>query len=144
MPTLSLDAIQQRIAQQDSELQALRKELDARRSRLQALSKRKQELQDQLQRIESEMAAVAAGTKRSAAASPKPAKKEPAAKPAAAPKSNQPTLAALIVAILQDASGALTVQQITEEVKRRGFPSKSQALHKLVGKNVYALATKGF
>jgi hypothetical protein len=141
MPTLSLDAIQQRITQHDSELQALRKELDARRSRLQALSNRKKELQDQLQRIESEMAAVATGTQRAAASSSKSAQKAAPNRPASKP--SQPPLADLIVAILQDAGRVLSVQQITQEVKQRGFPSKSKALHRLVGKNVYALATKG-
>ena len=156
MPTLSLDAIQQRIAKQDSELQTLRRELEARQSRLQALSKRKQELRDQLRRIDSEMAAVTAGAKRPTASSlktatagakrpnagsPKPVKKVDAKPPASKPTS--PTLANLIIAIVQDAGRALTVQQITKAVKQRGFPTKSKALHKLVGKNAYGLATKG-
>ena len=46
MPTLSLNAIQQRIGQQDAELQALRSELQDLKSRLEALSNRKQELQE--------------------------------------------------------------------------------------------------
>jgi hypothetical protein len=141
MPTLSLDAIQQRIAQHDSELQALRKELDARRSRLQALSNRKEQLQDQLQRIESEMAAVAGGTQRATSSSSKSAQKAAPNRPVSKP--SQLPLAAMIVAILQNTGRVLTVQQITQEVKQRGFPSKSKALHRLVGKNVYALATKG-
>jgi len=156
MPTFSLDAIQQRIAQRDSELQSLRRELESRRGRLQALSKRKQELQDQLRRIDSEMAAVTAGAKRPTASSLKTATagakrptagsprhvKKVAAKPPAS-KPTSPTLANLIIAIVQDAGRALTVQQITKAVKERGFPTKSKALHKLVGKNAYGLATKG-
>ena len=155
MPTLSLDAIQQRIAQQNSELQTLRRELEARQSRLKTLSKRKHELEDQLGRIESEMAAVTAGAKRPTASSlktatagakrptagsPKHVKKVAAKPPASKPTS--PTLANLIIAIVQHAGRALTVQQITKAVKQRGFPTKSKALHKLVGKNAYALATK--
>jgi chromosome segregation ATPase len=143
MPTLSLDAIQQRIAQRDSELQTLRRELEARRSRLQSLKQRKQELQAKLQKIEAEMTDVAAGSQRHAAATPKPAKTRPASKPAGASRNRQPTLAELILAILRDIGRPLTVLQLTEQVKQRRFRSKSKALHKLVGKNVYALAAKG-
>jgi len=137
MPTLSIDAIQQRITQKDSELRTLRREFEACQNRLQTLSKRKQELRDQLGRIESEIAAVTTGMSRPFAGSPKHAVKKPTSKPA------PPTFADLIVEILQDADLALTVQQITEEVRKRRFPTKSKALHKLVGKNAYAMATKG-
>jgi hypothetical protein len=143
MPTLSLDAIQQRIAQRDSELQTLRRELDARHSRLQSLKQRKQELQDKLQKIEAEMAAIAAGSQRHATATLKPAKMRPASKPASASRNSQLTLAELILTILRDIGRPLTVLQLTEKVKQRHFRSKSKALHKLVGKNVYALAAKG-
>ena len=64
MPTLSLDAIQEHIAQKDSELRTLRREFEARQNRLQALSKRKLELHDQLGRIESKIAAATVGAKR--------------------------------------------------------------------------------
>jgi hypothetical protein len=141
MPTLSLDSIQQRIAQRDSELQSLRRELEARRSRLQSLKQRKKELQAKLQKIEAEMTAVAAGGQRHA--TPKPAKKKPAFKPAGASRTSPSTLAELILTILRDIGRPLTVLQLTEQVKQRRFPSRSKALHKLVGKNVYALAAKG-
>jgi hypothetical protein len=49
----------------------------------------------------------------------------------------------LIIAILRQAGRPLTVLQLTAEVKRRRFPTASKAPHKLVGKNVYALAAKG-
>src|SRR6516225_4365632 len=71
MPTLSLDAIQQRIAKQNSELQALRRELEARQGRLRSLAQRKNELQAKLRQIEAEMTAVAAGTKPPQSATPK-------------------------------------------------------------------------
>jgi hypothetical protein len=141
MPTLSLDAIQQRVAQQEKELQTLRRELATRQSRLQALAQRKQSLQERLRHIDAEMAAIAAGTKRPGSGSTKPAHQAAAKQPAS--KSSSPTLTDLIVAIVQDAGRSLTVQQITQAVKHRGFPSKSKALHKLVGKTVYLAATKG-
>jgi hypothetical protein len=117
--------------------------LDARRSRLQSLKQRKQELQAKLQKIEAEITAVAAGSQRPAAATPKPAKKRPASKPGGASRNSHPTLAELILTILRDIGRPLTVLQLTEQVKQRRFPSKSKALHKLVGKNVYTLAAKG-
>src|SRR5262249_55734920 len=135
MPTLSLDAIQQSITQKDSELRTLRREFEARQNRLQALSKRKLELHDQLGRIESEIVAVTAGAIRPTARSVGPAT---AKKPAS--EELQPTLAGLIVEILQEAGRALTVQQITDAVRKRRFPTKSKVLHKLVGKNAYMMA----
>jgi hypothetical protein len=142
MSTLSLDAIQQRIAQHDSELRTLRQELEARQSRLQSLSNRKQELRKKLQEIEAEIAAITVGTPRSAGNSLKP-KKHKAPSKQLINRNGRPTLANLIVAIIKNAGRGLTVQQITQGVRQRGFPSKSKALHKLVGKNVYSMATKG-
>jgi hypothetical protein len=142
VPTLSLEAIQQRIAQQDSELQTLRRELATRRSRLQSLAERKQELKAKLRQIEAEMAAVAAGAQRPVAALLKPASQRPTSKPTAAPKPGQPTLAHLIVAVLRDAGRPLTVKELAKEVKRRGFQSSSANFRKLVGKNVYELVRK--
>ena len=143
MPTLSLDAIKHRIAKQNSELQALRRDLETRQGRLHALRQRKQELQAKLKKIEAEMTAIAAGTQRHTAATPKPVKKRPPSKQAGVSRTSQPTLAELILTILRDLGRPLTVLQLTEQVKHRRFPSKSKALHKLVGKNVYALAAKG-
>jgi hypothetical protein len=143
MPKLSLDAIQRRIAQHDSELLALRRELEVRRSRLDSLGKRKQELQDQLRRIEAEMAAIAAGTQRPAARSSKTSTTKATPKLAPVSQSKPPSLANLIVAILRDVGRPLTVLELTQQAKQRGFPSKSKALHKLVGKTVYMSAAKG-
>jgi len=140
MPTLTLDAIQHRITQKDSELRTLRREFETRQNRLQALSKQKQELHDQLGRVESEIAAVTAGAKHPTAGS-RPVTKTAATKPTS--EALPPTLAGLIVGILQGAGRAMTVQQITEAVRKRRFPTKSKALHKLVGKNAYMMATKG-
>src|SRR5215471_14992058 len=125
MPTLSLDAIQQRIAQRDAELQRLRRDLEARRSRLQALTQRKEELQAKLREVEAEMAAVAAGTKRAQAAAPKAPSKKPTPKPSMAGKATQPSLASLIVGVMPSAGRPLTAKHLAKEVKRRGFKSSS-------------------
>jgi hypothetical protein len=140
MPTLSLDAIQEHIAQKDSELRTLRREFEARQNRLQALSKRKLELHDQLGRIESKIAAATVGAKRPTTGL-RPVTKTAAKKPTS--EALPLTLAGLIVEILQDARRALTVQQMTDAVRKRRFPTKSKVLHKLVGKNAYMMATKG-
>jgi len=142
MPTLSLDAIEQRIAERDAELQRLRRDLEARRSRLQALTQRKEELQAKLQQIEAEMAAVAAGTKRPQAAAPKAAPKKPIP-PSSASKTNQASLASLIVGVMRSAGRPLTAKHLAKEVKRRGFKSSSADLAKVVGTRLWDLKKQG-
>lgn len=142
MPTQSLDAIQRRIAQQDSELQALRRELAARQTKLKSLKQRKESLQEQLRKVEAEIAAVATGNQRATHGSPKASKKL-TSKPTAARKAGQPTLAQLIGTVLQEAGKPLSVLQLTKEVKRKGFKTTSKNPYKLIGKTVYTLASKG-
>jgi hypothetical protein len=143
MPTHSLDAIQQRIAERNSELHTLRRELETRRSRLQTLNQRKQELQAKLQQVEAEMAAVAAGAKPPQSARPKAPSKKSASKPAAASKASQPSLPALLVSALRSAGRALTAKHLVQEVKRRGFKSKSAQFTKMVETRLWDLKKKG-
>jgi hypothetical protein len=143
MPTLSLDAIQQRIAERDSELQALRRELETRRSRLQALTQRKKELQGKLQQLEAEIAAVAAGAKRPHAGAPKAAPNKPTPQPSAAAKSSPPSLPALLVAVLRSAGRPLTAKYLVQEVKRRGFKSKSAQFTKMIETRLWDLKKQG-
>src|SRR5713226_9096364 len=143
MPTLSLDAIQQRIAQRDAELQALRRDLEARRSRLQSLRQRKLELQAKLQQIEAEMAAVAAGAKRPQAGSPKAAPKKSTPKPSAAGKPSPPSLASLLVSVIRSAGRPLTANQLVGEVKRRGFKTSSADFTRMVGSRLWDLKKQG-
>ena len=143
MPTLSLDAIEQRIAQRDAELQRLRRDLEARRSRLQALTQRKEELQAKLQQIEAEMAAVVAGAKRPQAAAPKAAPKKPTPQPSTAGKANQPSLASEIVAVIRSAGRPLTAKHLVQEVKRRGFKSSSANFTKMVETRLWDLKKQG-
>jgi hypothetical protein len=143
MPTLSLDAIQQRIAQRDAELQALRRDLEARRSRLQSLTRRKLELQAKLQQIEAEMAAVAAGAKRPQAGSLKAAPKKSTPKPSAAGKPSPPSLASLLVSAIRSAGRPLTANQLVSEVKRRGFKTSSADFTRMVGARLWELKKQG-
>ena len=143
MPTLSLDAIQQHIAQRDTELQALRRDLEARRSRLQSLTQRKEELQAKLREIQAEMAAVAAGTKRPHAATPKAAPKKPAPQASAAGKANQPSLASVIVGVIRSAGRPLTAKHLAQEVKRQGFKTTSADFTKVVETRLWDLKHRG-
>jgi len=143
MPTLSLDAIEQRIAQRDAELQRLRRDSEARRSRLQALSQRKEELQAKLQQIEAEMAAVTAGAKRPHAPSPKATPKKPALPSSAAGKPSQPSLPSLLVSVIRSAPRPLTAKHLVQEVKRRGFKSSSANFTKMVETRLWDLKKQG-
>jgi hypothetical protein len=142
MPTQSLEAIQRRIAQQDSELQALRRELAARQTKLKSLKQRKQSLREQLQKVEAEIAAVANGTRGGVQPPPKSSKKH-VSKAAVARKAGQPTLAQLIGVVLREAGKPMSVLQLTQGVKRKGFKTTSKNPYKLVGKTVYTMAAKG-
>jgi hypothetical protein len=143
MPTLSLDAIQQRIAQRDAELQRLRRELEVRRSRLESLTQRKHDLEAKLQQIEAEMTAVAAGAKRPQAAPPSAAAKKPTSKPSAPGKPNQPSLASLIVSVIREAGRPLTAKQLVIEAKRRGFKSSSADFTQVVETRLWDLKKRG-
>ena len=143
MPTLSLDAIQQRIAQRDAELQALRRDLEARRSRLQSLTQRKEELQAKLRQIEAEITAIAAGTKPTRTAAPKTAPKNPTSIPSMTPKSEPPSLNSLLLAALRSAGRPLTATQLVSEVKRRGFKTESADFTKMIGSRLWDLKKQG-
>jgi hypothetical protein len=143
MPNLPLEDLQRRINQRDSELQRLRQELESRQNQLDTLTQRKQELQAHLQQVEAEMASIAAGTQRPTAALPNPSLKRPAPK---APETGKPasgSLPALIIAMIRETGGPLTVKQLAQEAKRRGFKSKSRIFHNIVETRAYDLKRKG-
>ena len=143
MPTLSLDAIQQRIAQRDAELQRLRRDLEIRRSQLQALTQRKEELQAKLRQIDAEMTAVATGTKRPQTAARKAAPKKPKPTPPVAGKPSPPSLNSLLLSALRSAGRPLTAKQLVGEVKRRGFKTESADFTKMVGTRLWDLKKQG-
>jgi hypothetical protein len=140
MPSLSLEDIHRRIAQRDTELQALRQQLAARQSQLTSLTQRRQELQGQLQQVDGEMAAIAAG-KRSTGTRPQVS--TPAPKPGTTSTQTQPALPALLVSILREAGRSLTVTQLAEEAKRRGFQSSSGNFATVVQARVQDLRKRG-
>jgi hypothetical protein len=141
MPNLSLEDLRRRLNQQDSELQRLRQEFEARQNRLASLSKRKQEIQTQLQHVEAQMAALAAGTHRPSSAPPRSS--PPTPRPSLTGKPDQLSLPALIVAMIREAGGPMTVKELAREEKRRGLKSKSDNFKKIVETRVYALRMKG-
>ena len=90
-----------------------------------------------------EIAAVAAGTKRPHAPSPKAAPKKPTPQPSTAGKSNQPSLASEIVAVIRSASRPLTAKHLAQEVKRRGFKTTSADFTKVVETRLWDLKKRG-
>jgi hypothetical protein len=143
MPDLSLENLQRRINLQDSELQRLRQELESRQTQLDTLTQRKRELQAHLQQVEAEMASIAAGTRRPAAASAKPSLKRQAPKRPPTRKPASGSLPALIIAMIRETGGPLTVKQLALEAKRRGFKSTSRNFPKIVETRTYDLKRTG-
>ncbi len=151
MADLSLKSLQQRIAQQDTELQRLRQELESRQSQFTSLNQRRQALQAELRQVEQELIAVAEGkTVVPKAPQRVPSKKAPS-KPSVATKvaSSQAqktaslSLPALIVAVVREAGMPVTAKQLVVEVKKRGFRSKSADFAKMVKVRVYDLVKRG-
>jgi len=171
MTTMLLDDLTQRIRQQESQLEALRRELKARQKQLSGLAERKAGLLAQLQQVDAEIAAVATGSKPSKARQRKASRARPSrivglgtpvanGKAATAqqgpafakvakkkakrgPSVGQPKLPHLLVTMIQDARRPLTVKQLAEEAQRRGFVSSSGNFAKMVETRTYDLVRKG-
>jgi hypothetical protein len=151
MSDLSLKTLQQRIAQQDTELHRLRQEFEGRQTELTSLQQRKQALLTELQQVERQLVAVAEG-KSVLRKTPKnvPTKKlmtKPSvvskAPSSGAQKAASLSLPALVIAVVREAGEPVTVQQLVGEVKKRGFQSKSADFAKMVQIRVYELVKKG-
>jgi hypothetical protein len=146
MPTtaVSLDNLAQRIAQQESELEALRQEYEVRQARLADLARRKQELEGQLRQLEAEIEAVDRGE---AVQSPPEPGTAPPAKAAALAPSVKPaksqTLADFLVGLVRRAKGPLTARQLADEVVRCKFPTSSRNIPDMVKGQVSKLIAKG-
>src|SRR5579875_3304932 len=129
MNTLSLEELNRQIAQREQELEALRQELESRRNQFTTLTRRKEELLEQLRQVESEIAALAA-------TAPTPVPGTPSQERLSMPK--------MILAILQEVSRPMTARQLTEELRRRGFPLKGHNPAKSVETRLRELKQKGF
>jgi hypothetical protein len=128
-----LDNLAQQIARQQAELEALRREYETRQAHLTDLTRRREELTAQLQQVEADIQATSqGGVPRSASA-----------RPQAPPAQPTQTLPALLVELVQQATGPMTVKQLADEVQRRRFPTTSGNVPKLVGIKVGLLINKG-
>src|SRR5262249_36590281 len=92
--------------------------------------------------------AVTSGTKRLEAAraktaAAKPPSATPAAPPAKAPVKDRMSLADFIIKLMREAGGPMTVKQITQEVKRRRFPTTSNNVPRLIGTRTAEMKKKG-
>lgn len=123
MPAMPLEELNRQIAQRERELKALRQELESRRDHYSALTRRKEQLLSQLRQVESEIAALGESmtepTKQNKAASPKSAPQGPQSK-------DRPRLSDLILTALRESGKAMTARQLSEEVRRHGFPLSGQ------------------
>jgi len=158
MNATPLNDLARHISNQEAELQKLRREFEDRQRKLASLTQRKEALQTQLRQIEVETAALVAGAPRKTsdprskptkAAKGRPARnsKGHSAKPPAPSKNSTGnvglTLPHLIVRIIQEARGPLSVSQIAKEALRRGFTSSSGNFQKMVAIRVHELRRKG-
>ncbi len=158
MNATPLNDLARRISNQEAELQKLRHEFEDRQRKLASLTQRKEALQTQLRQVEVETAALVAGAPRKTsdprskpikAAKGRPARnsKGHSAKPPAPSRNSTGdvglTLPHLIVRIVQEARGPLSVSQIAKEALRRGFTSSSGNFQKMVAIRIHELRRKG-
>ena len=139
-PTIPLENLAQRIAQQQAELEAMRQEYEARQNRLADLTRRKEELQTQLQQITAEIQSVD-GSTATASAETAPTATTPSV-PKASP-GHPLTLANLLVALVRASKAPVTVKQLTEEVQAQKFPTTSQNLPNVVKSTIDRLVIQG-
>ena len=126
-----LDDLAQRIAQQQSELEALRREYEARQTQLANLQHRKEELESLLGQVETQMRALAQGSL------PKPA-------PSAAKQgASSPTLPQVLVEIVGSCRPANDRERNSDRSSSARFPTTSRDIPNLVCTRVKELVKKG-
>src|SRR5262249_8775615 len=132
MSAVALEDLAQRIAQQEAQLEALRREHEARQAQLNTLVSRKEELQAQLQQVESEIQAVTRGKAVPAAASSQPTL-----------TSASLTMADLLVQLVRAGGGRpVPTRELTAEVVRRRLTSSGRP-NKVVENRAYELVKQG-
>jgi hypothetical protein len=146
---IPLQALAQRINQQQAELAQLRQEYEARQADLRRFTLRKEQLQAELARVEAEIRGLAQGAKPPPGVAPTAghaAPKRPVAKAASAkpgPTTAQPlTLPGLLLQIVREATGPMTVKKLTEEAQRRNYVTTSKNLAALVDTRISELIKK--
>ncbi len=147
---IPLQALAQRIDQQQTELEQLRQEYEARQADLRRYNLRKQELQAELVRVEAEIQSLSQGEKPAPGVAAKdrpPAPQPPVAKaspPKPAPAPAQPlTLPVLLLQIVRAAKLPMTVKKLTEAVLKRGYQTTSKNLAALVDTRISEMIKKG-
>lgn len=123
-----------RIAQQETQLAALRRQLD---NRLENLNRRRERLREELRTVESELEAVSQSLEKDAG----PAAAPPAGVEA---KPSGQSLSEFLVQLVGEAHGQpVALARLKEETVRRGFPSTSRDLPRMVEKRASELVQRG-
>jgi hypothetical protein len=147
---IPLQTLAQRINKQQAELAQLRQEYEARQADLRRYTLRKQELQTELAKVEADIRGLAQGAKPPVGVSPSAGKAVPkpavakttSGKPAAAPGQTL-TLPSLLLQIVKEAKGPMTVKTLTEEAQRRNYVTTSKNLAALVDTRISEMIKKG-
>jgi hypothetical protein len=151
-----LVSLAQQIAHQQAELEALRQEYETRQTNLAELNRQKQALKAQLQQIEAEIratkqgealpptsAATDMGDHAAASRTPAMPRKRGRRRRSrlAAPRAN--TLGALVLDIMQQSGGPITVKKLSQEVVRRKYSTTSRNLPAVVKNQIHHLVRRG-
>ncbi len=147
-----MQSLAQQISQQQAELEGLRREYETRQTHLAELNRQKQELKAQLQQIEEHIRATKQGgplpealTAETEESATKPRRRRRRGRRrsggSAAPRPN--TLGAVILEIMQQAGGPITVKNLSEEVVRRKYSTSSQNLPAVVKNQIHHLQKRG-
>jgi uncharacterized coiled-coil protein SlyX len=141
--TVPLEGLAQRIAQQQSELEALRKELENRQARMARLSDKKEALEQRLASLDAEIEAVSQGkTLKRHAGNAHPGRPGAPA-PLAAPSTPPKRMADLLVDIVREAKAPMTAQPLAAELQKRGFFTNSPNLTQIVKVRLNELVRQG-
>lgn len=138
--TVPLENLAQRIAQQEAQLDKLRREHRVRQNQLATLIRRKRALQQQLERVDGQIKAIAGAAGARPTTAPSKSAKTSKRKPV---KGARP-MSSVLVDLVREAGGKpMTVSQLTEEVVRRRIPTSSSNPRKIIENRAYELVKKG-
>lgn len=141
--TVPLENLAQRIAQQQAQLERMRREHKTRRNQLATLMRRKKTLQQQLQRVDGQIQAIAGAAGARSSPSPSTPSKSSRSSKRKPVKGARPMSAVLVDLVRQAGGKPITVGQLTEEVIRRRIPTSSSKPRKMIENRAYELVKKG-